>query len=90
LEIFSLIKGLLVIQGLSFLELLLKYWQNPTFLKALTTNRKLLLKYGSGKNIQWKRPVFGKSGNVEMRNTCGEKQMTACRNIAPIRCFGLA
>ena len=68
MEIFSLSKGLVVIEGISFLELMLKYLHNPIFLKALTTNRKLFLEYSSGKKIQWRRPVFGKSGNVKMRH----------------------
>ena len=46
---------------------MLKHWQDSIFLNVLTTNRKLFLKYSSGKKIQWNRPVFGKNGNVEMK-----------------------
>jgi hypothetical protein len=72
------------------LELILKYWQDPIFLKALTADRKLFLKYSIGKKIQWIRPVFGKSGNVEMRNIWSQKQMNMCYNITALHCFGLA
>jgi hypothetical protein len=39
---------------------MLKYWQNPIFLKALTNNRKLLLKYSSGKKNSAEKTCFRK------------------------------